>query len=70
MECDGGEGVGDGEGGQGGRRRARSGRWWVQGEVPADGFGERPVGAVGDLEAVPDTLIDYLRGPGSPGATC
>ncbi|MDT2005360.1 TetR/AcrR family transcriptional regulator [Rhodococcus opacus] len=30
----------------------------------------RSTGSVEDLEAVLDTLIDYLRGPGSPGATC
>lgn len=29
----------------------------------------RSTGSVEDLEAVLDTLIDYLRGPGSPGVT-
>ncbi|GAF45381.1 MULTISPECIES: hypothetical protein [Rhodococcus] len=30
----------------------------------------RSTGSVEDLEAVLDTLIDYLRGPGSTGAAC
>jgi hypothetical protein len=30
----------------------------------------RSTGSVEDLEAVVDTLIDYPRGPGSPGAAC
>ena len=30
----------------------------------------RSTGSVEDLEAVLDTLIGYLRGPGSTGAAC
>jgi hypothetical protein len=54
VECGDGEGSGDGQGGQGaaghGGRRNDPRGGGVQVEVPADGFGDRPVGAVGEVE--------------------